>query len=75
MNLAQIAEPRLRKFRPTTQFSAKITRERRQLDEAEAEYSMALRLDPNFVLAMVNLADLDRAAAGTTRGGAAAPGP
>jgi len=34
---------------------------RRQLAEAEAEYRTALRLDPAFVPAMVNLADLDRA--------------
>jgi tetratricopeptide (TPR) repeat protein len=34
---------------------------RRQLSEAEGEYRTALRLDPNFVPALVNLADLDRA--------------
>jgi predicted CXXCH cytochrome family protein len=34
---------------------------RRQLPEAEGEYRTALRLDPNFVPALVNLADLDRA--------------
>jgi Flp pilus assembly protein TadD len=34
---------------------------RRQLDEAEREYRTALRLDPAFVPALVNLADLDRA--------------
>jgi predicted CXXCH cytochrome family protein len=34
---------------------------RRQLPEAEKEYRTALRLDPNFVPALVNLADLDRA--------------
>lgn len=33
---------------------------RRQPDEAEAQYRTALRLDPGFVPAMVNLADLDR---------------
>lgn len=33
---------------------------RRQLPEAEKEYRTALRLDPNFVPALVNLADLDR---------------
>ena len=33
---------------------------RRQLPGAEAEYRTALRLDPNFVPALVNLADLDR---------------
>jgi predicted CXXCH cytochrome family protein len=32
----------------------------RQLDQADAEYRTALRLDPKFVPAMVNLADLDR---------------
>jgi tetratricopeptide (TPR) repeat protein len=34
---------------------------RRQLTEAEREYRTALRLDPNFVPALVNLADLYRA--------------
>ena len=34
---------------------------RQQPDAAEAEYRTALRLDPRFVPAMVNLADLDRA--------------
>jgi predicted CXXCH cytochrome family protein len=34
---------------------------RRQIPEAEAEYRTALRLDPAFVPALVNLADLDRA--------------
>ena len=34
---------------------------RRQPTEAEAEYRTALRLDPNFVPALVNLSDLDRA--------------
>jgi Tfp pilus assembly protein PilF len=34
---------------------------RRNLAEAETEYRTALRLDPAFVPAMVNLADLDRA--------------
>ena len=33
---------------------------RQQPEEAEAEYRTALRLDPAFVPAMVNLADLDR---------------
>jgi tetratricopeptide (TPR) repeat protein len=33
---------------------------RRMPDEAAAEYATALRLDPGFVPAMVNLADLDR---------------
>jgi predicted CXXCH cytochrome family protein len=33
---------------------------RRQLSEAEKEYRTALRLDPNFVPALVNLADLER---------------
>jgi predicted CXXCH cytochrome family protein len=34
---------------------------RREPDEAKAEYRTALRLDPAFVPALVNLADLDRA--------------
>jgi predicted CXXCH cytochrome family protein len=34
---------------------------RRQLPDAEKEYRTALRLDPNFVPALVNLADLARA--------------
>jgi Flp pilus assembly protein TadD len=33
---------------------------RRQVPEAEAEYRTALRLDPGFVPALVNMADLDR---------------
>jgi tetratricopeptide (TPR) repeat protein len=34
---------------------------RRELPEAEKEYRIALRLDPSFVPALANLADLDRA--------------
>ena len=34
---------------------------RRELPEAEGEYLTALRLHPNFVPALINLADLDRA--------------
>ena len=34
---------------------------RREMPEAEKEYRTALRLDPNFVPALVDLADLDRA--------------
>src|SRR4029077_9622731 len=41
---------------------------RRQLTEAEAEYRTALRLDPAFVPAMVDLADLDRARGMDQRG-------
>jgi tetratricopeptide (TPR) repeat protein len=33
---------------------------RRELPEAEGEYRSALRLDPNFVPSLVNVADLDR---------------
>jgi hypothetical protein len=36
---------------------------RRELPEAEKEYRIALRPDPSFVPALVNLADLDRARA------------
>jgi predicted CXXCH cytochrome family protein len=43
---------------------------RRELPEAEAEYRTALRLDPNFVPALVNLADLDRARGMDDEGGA-----
>ena len=42
---------------------------RRQSNEAEAEYRTALRLDPRFVPAMANLADLDRARGQDQRGG------
>jgi len=47
---------------------------RRQLAEAEAEYRTALRLDPAFVPAMVNLADLDRTRVWTSRSRAAPQG-
>ena len=41
---------------------------RREPLEAEKEYRTALRLDPNFVPALVNLADLDRARAMDAQG-------
>ncbi len=41
---------------------------RRQPDAAEAQYRTALRLDPAFVPAMVNLADLDRMRGRDTQG-------
>ena len=48
--------------RPEAHLNLGLLRTRRQqLAEAEAEYNTALRLDPKFVPAMVNLADLDRA--------------
>jgi Flp pilus assembly protein TadD len=42
---------------------------RRELPEAEAEYRTALRLDPAFVPAMVNLADFGRARGMDQQGG------
>ena len=47
--------------RPETHLNLGLVKmRRRQLTEAETEYHTALRLDPKFVPAMVNLADLDR---------------
>ena len=47
--------------RPETHLNLGLLRTRRnQLDDADAEYRTALRLDPKFVPAMANLADLDR---------------
>ena len=47
--------------RPETHLNLGVLDMRRQqLPEAEAEYRTALRLDPAFVPAIVNLADLDR---------------
>jgi predicted CXXCH cytochrome family protein len=42
---------------------------RQQPDAAEAEYRTALRLDPHFVPALANLADLDRMRGQNERGG------
>jgi predicted CXXCH cytochrome family protein len=47
--------------RPETHLNLGLMKmRRRQFNEAEAEYRTALRLDPKFVPAMANLADLDR---------------
>ena len=48
--------------RPEAHLNLGLSNLRRQeLPEAEKEYRIALRLDPSFVPALVNLADLDRA--------------
>jgi tetratricopeptide (TPR) repeat protein len=48
--------------RPETHLNLGLIKMRRsQIDDAEAEYRTALRLDPKFVPAMANLADLYRA--------------
>jgi Flp pilus assembly protein TadD len=47
--------------RPESHLNLGLLKTRRQqLSEAEAEYRTALRLDPKFLPALVNLADLDR---------------
>jgi Flp pilus assembly protein TadD len=47
--------------RPEAHLNLGLLKSRRQqLDDAEVEYRTALRLDPKFVPALVNLADLDR---------------
>jgi len=47
--------------RPESHLNLGLLKTRRQqLNEAEAEYRTALRLDPKFVPAMVNLADVHR---------------
>src|SRR5208337_3833094 len=56
-----IASETLSADRPEAHLNLGLLYERRQLaDQADAEYQTALRLDPKFVPAMVNLADLDR---------------
>ena len=57
-----IAAEMLDADRPEAHLNIGLLRARRQqVNEADAEYRTALRLDPKFVPAMVNLADLDRA--------------
>jgi predicted CXXCH cytochrome family protein len=55
--------------RPEAHLNVGLLRARRQqVNDAEAEYRTALRLDPKFVPAMGNLADLDRARGMDTEG-------
>jgi Flp pilus assembly protein TadD len=57
-----IASELLDSDRPEAHLNVGLLRLRQQQPaEAEAEYRTALRLDPRFVPALVNLADLDRA--------------
>jgi Tfp pilus assembly protein PilF len=59
--LAFVAGENVSADRPETHLNLGLLDLRqRQLDQADAEYRTALRLDPKFVPAMVNLADLDR---------------
>jgi predicted CXXCH cytochrome family protein len=56
-----IAGERIDADRPEAHLNLGLVKLRRkQFDETEAEYRIALRLDPKFVPAMANLADLDR---------------
>ncbi len=56
-----IAGEMINSDRPETHLNLGLVKMRRkQLNEAEAEYRTALRLDQKFVPAMANLADLDR---------------
>ena len=55
--------------RPEAHLNLALLDTRQQLaDQADAEYRIALRLDPKFVPAMVNLADLDRMRGMDTQG-------
>jgi tetratricopeptide repeat protein len=53
-------EPSKSRCRGSSRHRGPLKTRRQQLNEAEAEYRTALRVDPKFVPAMVNLADLDR---------------
>jgi Tfp pilus assembly protein PilF len=56
-----VAAERVNADRPEAHLNLGLLDVRRaQPNEAEAEYRTALRLDPNFVPALMNLADLDR---------------
>jgi predicted CXXCH cytochrome family protein len=68
--LELVAAEQIDRDRPEAHLNIGLLNGRRgQPDLAEAEYRTALRLDPNFVPALANLADLERTRGRDQRGG------